>query len=147
MNKVLKNVLIITCVILFAIGISLYIIFPTEFKDTLALIKDFVNQPLPIVGVSLVTILIFIWRCFVASKYGKKALNELRKENEQLRKENNDFKNETNCCIVELKNQIADKDKTIARICELSTNQKIKAIGKELLGYGKETVDGQPKEE
>lgn len=147
MNKKLKNALIIIGVVIFVALITLYVIFPTEFKDTLALIKDFVNQPLPIVSVSLATIFVFVWRCFVASKYGKKALNEIRKENEQLRKENDDFKNETNYCIADLKNQIANKDKTIAHICELSTNQKIKNFGKELLGYGEETVDNKPKEE
>ena len=147
MNKKLKNALIIIGVVLFVALITLYVIFPNEFKYTLALIKDFVNQPLPIVGVSLITVLIFVWRCFVASKYGKKALNELREENAKLRQENNDFKNETNNCIIELKNQIVNKDKTIAHICELSTNQKIKNFGKELLGYGEETVDNKPKEE
>lgn len=148
MNKKLKNALIIIGVVLFVALITLYVIFPNEFKDTLALIKDFVNQPLPIVGVSLVTVFIFVWRCFVASKYGKKALNELREENAKLRQENQEFKNDIETRFISVENKIIGEHEIIGKVCGLSTNQKIKNYGKELLCYGREeTVDNKPKEE
>lgn len=147
MNKKLKNALIIIGVVLFVALITLYVIFPNEFKYTLTLIKDFVNQPLPIVGVSLITVLIFVWRCFVASKYGKKALNELREENAKLRQENKEFKEDIETRFVGMENKISGEHEIIGKVCGLSTNQKIKNFGKELLGYGEETIDNKPKEE
>ena len=147
MNKKLKYALIIVGLILALALATLYIIFPTEFKDTANYIWDKVNTPLPIIGVSLVVVLVFVWKCFVASKFGKKALNDLKLENNNLRQDNSNFKEETNKRISELENKIKQKDELIAQLCELSTNQKIKNFGKELLGHGEQTINNQPKEE
>lgn len=147
MNKKLKYALIIVGLILTLALATLYIIFPTEFKDTTNYIWDKANTPLPIIGVSLVVVLVFVWKCFVASKFGKKALNDLKKENDNLRLDNSNFKEDTNNRISELENKIKQKDELIAQLCELSTNQKIKHFGKELLGHGEQTINNQPKEE
>ena len=92
-------------------------------------------------------VLVFVWKCFVASKFGKKALNDLKLENNNLRQDNSNFKEKTNNRISELENKIKQKDELIAQLCELSTNQKIKNFGKELLGHGEQTINNQPKEE
>lgn len=145
MKKVLKGILLTLLVLCGIALIVLYIIFPNETKANISYVWGLLNTPLPIVGISIVAILVFVWQFFSHSQYGKKRINELQNKIEELKQEKQDFVFGANEKIEELENHNAELKGFIADICELSTNIKIKNYGKELLGYGKETIDSETK--
>ena len=147
MKKALKIIGISLLALLGIALVVLYIIFPTDTKNTLSYFWQMLNTPLPIVGITTVAILTFVWQFFAHSQYGKKKINECNQEIEKLKKEKEDFVNGANEKIKELLENNAELKGYIANICELSTNIKIKNYGKELLGYGEETTNSNTEEE
>lgn len=142
MTKKQKNALVIIGIILGIAIMVVYAIFPTEFKQYARYIYDLINEPLPVVGVSLVVVAIFTLRLvkFIRQTNPSKELREMREQHNAY-VENSEKEKQA------LKEQNTKLRTYMAHICELSTNQKIKNYGKELLGYGEETVDNKPKEE
>ena len=142
MTKKQKNALVIIGIILGIAIMVVYAIFPTEFKQYARYIYDLINEPLPVVGVSLVVVAIFTLRLvkFIRQTNPSKELREMREQHNAY-VENSEKEKKA------LKEQNTELRTYMAHICELSTNQKIKNYGKELLGYGEETVDNKPKEE
>ena len=108
-------------------------------------VVDLLNRPLPIVGITSAAILVFIWRLVVATNYGKKAISKLRQELDNIKAEHEQYKIDSEKEKQELKEQNEKYVNFLYDICELSTNQKIKNYGKELLEYGKETTDIETK--
>ena len=134
MKKAYKFILVFLAIaLLVAVGVF-YIIKPGETQWTLENIMNFLNQPLPIIGVTTLAILVFVWRVIVSTNYGKKHLAKLKAANDELRQENEKFKEEAQSQINEFKSSIAG-------ICELSTNQKIKTYGREVFGNGEEATN------
>lgn len=132
-NKKLKVAL---SIILAVVGIALvvlYIVFPTQFKDSFSYVYGLLNEPLPVVGVSLVAILFFVWKVV-------KYIRDVKPHEEiaKMREQYNDYVEKSEKEKQELKDQNNELKGYIAHICELSTNVKIKNYGKELLGYGRE---------
>lgn len=96
---------------------------------------EWCNQPLPIVGISLIAILVFVWRVFVSTGYGKrtikkitaiadeaksnssKALEDAKAENERLRAE-----------LDELTAQIELSRGVLEKVCEASRNKSVKDL-------------------
>ena len=138
LNKVLGIILAILGVAL----IVLYVIFPIQFKECFEYAYGLLNEPLPIVGVSLFAILFFVWKIvkYIRDIKPHEEIAKMREEHEKYIVSSNKEKQE-------LLEQNKELKGYIAHICELSTNQKIKNFGKELLGYGKETINDKPKEE
>ena len=127
---------------------------------------DWLNQPLPIVGISVIAILIFLWRVFVSTNYGKKtikkltaigeetksstakALEEARAENEKLRAE-----------LEEMRGQVNTAYEVLEKVCENSRNKKVKDLTEALKTKeeekgvtdngeeGQEGIDGNSNEE
>lgn len=80
MKKFIRVIEIILIVFAVLCGIALcigYIWFRENTIQILNSIKDFVNQPLPIVGVSIVGIGLFVYEIVVRTNYGRKALNRV----------------------------------------------------------------------
>lgn len=80
MKKFIRVIEIILIVFAVLCGIALcigYIWFRENTIQILNSIKDFVNQPLPIVGVSIVGIGIFVYEIVVRTNYGRKALDRV----------------------------------------------------------------------
>lgn len=136
MKKVL-NIISIVAVFLCAGGlITSYIIQPDNTLQFLESVKSWINQPLPIVGVTTTALLIFGWNVFQASKYGKNTTLTY----EQKFKEALNNHNEKMALIEQLLNNQDKKinlsetslKSAIITICNLSTNQKLKNFGKEL---------------
>ena len=138
LNKVLGIILAILGVVL----IVLYVIFPIQFKECFEYAYGLLNEPLPIVGVSLFAILFFVWKIvkYIRDIKPHEEIAKMREEHEKYVVSSNKEKQE-------LLEQNKELKGYIAHICELSTNQKIKNFGKELLGYGEETINDKPKEE
>lgn len=154
MKKTIKYILVFLLVALCVFVGVMYLLYPGQTQWTLENVMHFLNQPLPIIGISLFMLLVFISKWFVTSKYGKGAINELRHENEvlrqrneQLEQDNINFKEDTRKCLEMAKNELEQKTEQLAHICSLSTNVKIKEYGKEVLSYDKETINDNPKEE
>lgn len=147
MKKALKIIGISLLALLGIALVVLYIIFPTDTKNALSYFWQMLNTPLPIVGITTVAVLTFVWQFFANSQYGKKKINECNQEIERLKKEKEDFVNGANEKIKELLENNAELKGYISHICELSTNIKIKNYGKELLGYGEETTNSNTEEE
>ena len=149
MKKALKIIGISLLALLGIALVVLYIIFPTDTKNALSYFWQMLNTPLPIVGITTVALLVFIWNVVVFIRK-----NQPRKELSVLRKEHEDYKNDSEKEKEKLKKQndnLLRKNKElkgfIIHICELSPNKKIKDYGKELLGYGEETTDSNTEEE
>lgn len=148
MKKFKKVFYAILISLLVAFGIFVLVSFIVNKDVTMYWINyvvDLLNRPLPIVGITSAAILVFIWRLVVATNYGKKAISGLRQELDNIKAEHEQYKIDSEKEKQELKEQNEKYVNILYDICELSTNQKIKKYGKELLEYGKETTDIETK--
>lgn len=129
LNKVLGIILAILGVAL----IVLYVIFPIQFKECFEYAYGLLNEPLPIVGVSALALGYIALQIvkYIRTTHPSKELNEMRESHNQYVAKSEEEKQA-------LKDQNNELKGYIAHICELSTNQKIKNYGKELLSYGRE---------
>lgn len=154
-KKVLKIVLISLLVCLGIFSIVAYIVWKEQTTYIFECIIDFVNKPLPIVGVSIIIVGAFIYKCVVASRFGKKAINEYKQENDNLRHEIDKYKelvNETlkdyESALNQAKNELGELKEDVASAFELNKNYKVREIASKLRGveYEKE-IDSNPEEE
>lgn len=135
-----KKAKIILAIILCALGIGcvvFYIIKPDLAKQCLDYVLDILNKPLPIVGITIGAVLIFVWRLVITTNYGKKKLAIYDLKLEEIEKAKHDLEQEKDKVINELKEENAILRKQVADGFSLSTNKKIKDYGKELEKYGK----------
>lgn len=140
-----KVLLYIILGLVISLGIYVLVSFVFNKDGTMYWINyiwDMLNQPLPIVGISSVALFVFCWNVvkYIRDTKPNQELAELKKEYEKEKQE----KEQEN---KELKEQNSKYMDFIVRICELSTNQKIKNYGKELLGHGEESIDSETKAE
>lgn len=150
MKKALKIIGIVLLTLLFIAAIVLYAIFPTQTKDVLTNIWAILNTPLPIVGVTTIAVLFFVWQVIVRTNYGKKAIanikEEYQKRYDQLKAEKDALEKERE----ENKEQIKDMKKCIVELCALIPNKKVNDLGDKFakgLDYGntKETTNSESK--
>lgn len=136
-----KKAIIVTliCVIitlLVTLGVF-YFVFPTDTVTFLKAAWNFLNKPLPIVGVSLLMIFFFVWRMFAVSSYGKKQISEFQRRtdaiSDQFKMLLKDYENrlESQRELISIYEQKLKRieDFTLY-ICELSRNDRIKKLGK-----------------
>lgn len=138
----LKKILAIVLAILGIALIVLYVVFPTQFREYFGYVYGLLNEPLPIVGVSLLAILFFVWNVI-------KYIREIKphEELDKMRETYNEYVTKSEEEKQTLKDQNAELKGYIAHICELSTNQKIKNYGKGLENYGEERINNSAEEE
>lgn len=138
----LKKILAIVLAIIGIALIVLYVVFPTQFREYFGYVYGLLNEPLPIVGVSLIAILFFVWNVI-------KYIREIKphEELDKMREAYNEYVTKSEEEKQELKDQNAELKGYIAHICELSTNQKIKNYGKGLENYGEERINNSAEEE
>ena len=146
MKKALKIIGIVLLTLLFVAAIVLYAIFPAQTKDVLTNIWAILNTPLPIVGVTTIAILFFVWQVIVRTNYGKNAINEIKKEYqekyEKLKAEKDALEKERK----ENKQEIKEMGECIVELCALIPNKKVNDLGDKFakgLDYGntKETTN------
>ena len=143
--KTFKKVLLAICISLaVCLGIAItvfYIVKPDLAKEWFETIVDYVNRPLPIVGVTTLAVLIFVWKLIVTTQYGKTKLAAYDRKVGEIEKQYEEYKSAAEKEKEELKKQNDELKGFICHICELSTNQKIKNYGKELLSHGEKTTN------
>lgn len=153
--KKLKIALLIIAGVLALVSVVCYIFWKDQTTYIFECIIDFINRPLPIVGVSTGVILYFLYKCFISTKYGKKRINEFKEENDNLRHEIAEYKqiidlslNNYENSVNSLKNDIQETKEYIIQGFELNKNIKVKEIAKKMRGVeDEETVDSDTKEE
>ena len=110
---------------------------------------EWCNQPLPIVGISLITIIVFLWRVLVSTNYGKKTIKKLQtiaddtktatdKTLEEMRAENDSYKKQ----IEDMQTQIELAKGVLSQVCTSSRNKQVK----ELADMLKETTEDESEE-
>lgn len=147
MKKALKISIIALLVSLGIFSVIAYILWKEQTTYIFECIIDFINRPLPIIGVSIAIIGVFVFKCFVASKYGKKALKEYQKALDETKQEFADKEKELKEFKIYLQAELErygltqDKIKEVLeKSLEMSKNIKIQALANELKGetYGEE---------
>jgi len=150
--QVLK-VLFYTSLVLGVIALVVcYITIPQETKLAIDVVVEYINTPLPIIGVSILVVGVFAYKIISTTSIGKKGLGTLKSD---FSKVQNTMK-EYDALIKEKIAELEKKEKEIkgildgysteidtltdklAKVCETSPNVKIKALGYEIKGEIKE---------
>ena len=105
----MKKIIIILLGLLSIAAFIWYGIQPDVFMQCLDTITYYLNMPLPIIGISVISLMIFAWELYSHSAVGKKQLAEFKKENEELKNEIKDYKLKTDEKINDLKETYEDK--------------------------------------
>ena len=141
-----KIVLSIVFSVFAVANVVLYLIFKEQYLDTLKYIYGLLNEPLPIIGVTALAVLIFLWRVIITARYGEGAVNKIKaeyqKENEELRAE---FE-EKQKLIEDQNKKINELNNFLIQLCNIIPNKKVKELGKGL-GYGKEGINDNTEKE
>ena len=147
LNKVIKIIAWSLVGVVFVGGGILGFVNPTLLKKIIDYVKELLNQPLPIISVTVGAFLLFLWRVLVSTNYGKKIINALKQELLNIKNEHEEYKKTSEKEKAELRKENAILREQIANGFALSTNKKIRDYGKGLMEYGKETNDLDTKEE
>ena len=156
MKKALKISLFVLLALTGIFSIVAYILWKEQTTYIFECIIDFINRPLPIIGVSIAIIGAFVFKCFIASKYGKKALAEYQKALDECKAELKDKEIEIGNGLKEIYTEFKElgieQDKikeVLEKSLEMSKNIKIQALANELKGetYGEEETNCDQEEE
>lgn len=142
MKKTLKIIGIVLAVLLGIAVLVLRIVFPNEMSAIFDQIWAWLNQPLPIVGVSSIVFGFTIWKIFISTSFGKKCVAELEKKFEELKadyeaklrqaeKEKAEAlacKEQTTDMLASFKEEIDTYAEQLAVACETSPNKNVQAI-------------------
>lgn len=149
-KKVLISIAVILVALLVAAYAVLFILYPEQTKNWTMTAWDWLNEPLPVVGVSTLFVLFFLWKIFANSSFGKKKINGLKEllnaTQTELEDKNKIANDRINSLIIEndeLKNKLEEAINIIKEICKTSPNKKIQAIGDKYYGETKETVNNE----
>jgi energy-coupling factor transporter transmembrane protein EcfT len=154
-KKVLLTVGLCLFVLLTAALLVCLHFWPEQTKTYLKTAWDWLNQPLPVVGVSTLMILFFVWRIFASTSLGKKQINQFKRGTEDVIREFNDYKAATETIITEYRKELTDYKTLLEQvdekyggiiksICESSRNVRIKKIGESINGEErKETTNNE----
>lgn len=128
-----KKVILSIILSLFALAnVVLYLVFKNQYLDTLKYLYGLLNEPLPIVGVTTLAILLFLWQVLVHTKFGNIAINKIKKEYDEQKSEfDNQLKQ--NQELIEAQNaKIEELKDYIAKLCGIIRNKKVRELGEEL---------------
>ena len=123
MKKALKVIGIVLLALLFVATFVLYVIFPTQTKDTLTNIWAFLNTPLPIVGITSIALFVFIWNVVVFIRK-----NQPLKELAELRKEHNEYKQESEKKNKNLKNNLLNTKAMLLRFVNYLLTKRLRNL-------------------
>ena len=130
-----------------------------QFQQWLATAWSWLNEPLPIIGVSTLIVCGFAWRIFASSSLGKRQIDKVKAIVEEWKAEDAKRKSEFDSEREKLEETVRRQTEEIAYLKDALTrallaikNKKAHEIAEELKEAedGKETeeaVDGDPKEE
>lgn len=155
MKKALKITFSIVLVLCSIAYVLCYIFLKEQTTYFTECVIDFINRPLPIIGVSLLVVLIFVYKIVVATRFGKQALakyqNELNNTQRELEEYKLSIKEEIALyeAKIEAYKQYGEQVKDyFVEFCELSHNVKVKQLGEKIKESAyEETIKCDTKEE
>ena len=157
MSKKKKIIYSILGSIIGTCGIAVLVFYCVNKEQTVKVIMDcwtWINQPLPLIGISALAVLGILIKLFSMTSFGKKAVNEMKKENSQLRQEIQEFKlkeiewqQTIEKFVAEKSSELDKTNETIKKICDTIPNRKVKKIGEDIYGKAKETINSQTRAE
>ena len=92
-----KIIKISLCALLFSGLVALlvcYCVIPQETKSAIDIVIEYVNTPFGITGISIATFLVFAYKLFQLTSFGKKAINQAKEEVAKLEKKHNQLNKE-----------------------------------------------------
>ena len=149
MAKFKRFLKVFICVILFLGLVALltcYCVMPERTKDAVDIVIEYINRPLPIVGISLATLFVFIYTIYSKTSFGKAQINQAKEQVKELKQEINKYK----AYIYEIENKVVDYENEInivvnganqridflcdklVELCEKMPNAKVNALGNEI---------------
>lgn len=147
-----KIISLIILSVLLGCGIAYLTCYLTIKEDTINFthgLVDFINKPLPIVGISLAIIGAFVLRLVAMSSWGKKQASLFSEKTDTLKKELEEEK----CNLIaqqkileeslkEKEEEIKGLEKFVCELCSKIPNKKVQNYIKEYNnGKGKETIN------
>lgn len=153
MKKVVK-IVSFSLILATLISIALcYIIIPDRTKLAFDVVVDYLNKPLPIVGVSIIVFGGVVAYIISKTQFGKQLLNSFKSELDTFRVENEKKKqeleelqktleirkSEINAYLSNFSKRIDVLEGKLIKVCETSPNAKIKALASEIDSHYQET--------
>lgn len=154
MKKAIKPILITLVVLCVVALVVCNFVMPTETKAFIENVMFFINQPLPIVGISIVALGGVAITIFSRTSWGKKALKDLEEKVNDLVAKAKDYEEEAKACVdeakstneetklilAEYKSELDTFAEQLAVACETSPNAKIREYAKTIRAK-KEEID------
>lgn len=81
--KIIKTILIVLGIIVGCAWVALYVINKEEAINILTMVKELLAQPVPIVGMSVLSLAVLLLKILDRTSVGKKAIAEAKKEYEE----------------------------------------------------------------
>lgn len=144
MRKFIKVVEIIVIVLAVLCGAALiigYAFFKDYTIEILTSIKDFINQPLPIVGVSILGLGLLLYEVVIRFNFGRRAIAKIIEEKDKelnlLKEKQEDIEEIKNyvCKILDIQNADIEETKAyLIELCNYSKNVKAKELAHKISG-------------
>lgn len=158
-SKILLIIVIVLVVLIAGAGGVLYYFYPEQVKFYLNTAWEWMNKPLPIVGISSLMIIVILWRMIASSAFGKAQLMQFKDRTKAVEMQFVDLENQSKEIlekyekeyqgrIEELQHKVEEYRLLIKKLCETIPNKKVKAIGETINGEErKETINNETKAE
>lgn len=134
--KVLKIVLITLIVATLGGFVILYCVNKELGKQILDSTIEFVNKPLPIVGVSFLVFGLLVWKIFSSTIYGKKALAQMKAQYDEqvalIKAEYEVKKTEYATILSSYEHEIDVMYDSLIEVCDSIPNKKVKEVSNKL---------------
>lgn len=146
----MKKIVKLICFVLFLAGcgalIGCYCTMPERTKYAMDIVVEYINKPLPIIGISILTLGLVAYEIISKTSYGKKTINEVKKyveeqkqicleykeKGEEYFKTLETYKEEQKAVLIAYSTEIDLITEKVEKVCKTSPNLRINAIGEEL---------------
>ena len=142
---------VLAVLIIAAIGV-LYYLYPEQVKMYANMAWEWINKPLPVVGVSTLMIIVLLWKIFASSSFGKKQIKQFKDKTQAVEMQFIDLERTSKETIDAYKIELEEMQKKldeykafVKKVCDTIPNKKVKALGVTL--NGKEEIDNETKAE
>lgn len=117
-----------------------------QVKQFLMNAWEWLNAPLPIVGVSVLIIMTFLWKLFASSSFGKRAIAKINEGFERTQNELNEKIAEYEEKLEQTESKMQELEFLIEEFMSLIPNKKVQALKEKVYGGEKETDNQTEKE-
>lgn len=149
MKKKVRDIIIFSVLgVLGVVYAVLYILYPENTKTISASVFDYIcEKPLPVIGISILTLGLLILKIISVTGFGNKSLKECKehlaeskKENEKIHEELLAFEEHFN---EKLESFVEQHKENMKQICSNIPNKKVKELGEQFYGTeeNSETVE------